>query len=335
VDWCGGAPRELFRLETGTGDVTDDDGEPDEGLSPPEAFAILGNETRLGALQALWEADGPMSFAELQREVAPDDTGNFNYHLGKLTGHFVRQMDEGYELRLAGEQVVRAVVAGTITERPNLPAATIDEQCVYCGGDVEMAYDREVISVRCTECDGVVQDDLPSGTYMHYGFPPAGLEGRTREAAVDAAHVLYDSKIAPMMKGVCPECAGRTTRSLSVCEDHAIDDSGRCPDCETRYQVWAVYRCEHCRYSRQSVAWFEALNHPAVVAFYHDHGLEETIPFRKLTDDNASLVRDIDTELLATDPYRLRVTLPVDDEVLAVTMDDDLDVVEFERTTSG
>jgi hypothetical protein len=303
----------------------------DGDLSPSEAFAILGNETRLDALQTLWEADEPVPFSELQEAVAPDDTGNFNYHLGKLTGHFVRSTEAGYQLRMAGEQVVRAVLAGTITDTPELSTEPIDEQCVYCGAPVEMGYEDEVISVRCTECSGVVHGEFPEGTYLHYGFPPAGLEGRTREAAVDAAHVLYDSKLAPMMKGVCPECAGRTTLSLEVCEDHATDDTGRCPTCETRFEVWAQYRCEHCRYGRKSVAWFEALNHPAVVAFYHDHGLGETIPFRKLTDDNASLVRDIEMAVLEADPYRFRVTVPVETEALVVTMDETLAVVDVQR----
>jgi uncharacterized Zn finger protein len=300
-------------------------------LSPAEAFSILGNETRIGILQALWEADGPRTFAELRREVAPDDAGNFNYHLGKLTDHFVAGTDEGYELRLAGERVVRAVVAGTITDAPSLAPSTIDEQCAYCGSTVEMAYEGDTISVRCTDCGGVVGREFPEGAYMHYGFPPAGLEGRTREAAVDAAHVLYDSKIAPMMKGVCPECAGRTDLGFDVCEEHDPGESGLCPACDARYEVWSVYECEHCGYSRTSALWFAALNHPAVIAFYHDHGLEETIPFRKLTDDNAALVRGVSGTVVDTDPYRFRVTVPVGDERLVVGMDEHLDVVDVER----
>jgi len=312
--------------------VTSDGAEDGGGLSPPEAFSVLGNETRLDALRALWAAEGPVPFAELQRTVAPDDRGNFSYHLEKLTGHFVERTDEGYVLARAGEQVVRAVLAGTITDAPELDPATIDERCAYCGAAVEMAYDGEVISVRCTDCDGVVEGAFPEGTYMYYGFPPAGLAGRSREEAVDAAHVLYDSKIAPMMKGVCPECAGQVDLSFDVCADHDPDEAGLCPTCGTRFEAWSVYECRHCKYSRRSAVWFAALNHPAVVAFYHDHGLEETIPFRKLTDDNAALVRDVEVDVLATDAHRFRVTIPVADERLAVVLDDALDVESVERT---
>lgn len=306
-----------------------------ERITAAEAFSILGNETRIEILRALWSADEPVSFAELRRSVAPDDRGNFNYHLGKLAEHFVEKTEGGYALRFAGEQVVRAVLVGTITESVSLPASGIDEDCVYCGGGVEMAYEDEHLSVRCTECGGVVGREFPRGTYMHYEFPPAGLAGRTREAAVDAAHVLYDSKVSPMMKGICPECAGQVTHTHDVCEDHAPDESGLCPTCDTRFSVWTTYECDHCRYSRTTATWFVAMNHPAVIAFCHDHGLEETIPFRKLTGDNARFVRDVTQTVVQRDPYRFRVTIPVESDVLVVTLDEDLDVRSVERSQSG
>jgi DNA-binding transcriptional ArsR family regulator len=307
--------------------VPDDDG----ALDPASAFSILGNETRLTILHELGEAAGPLSFGELRAAVAPDDTGNFNYHLGKLVDHFVRKTDDGYELRYAGEQVVRAVRAGTMTRDPTLAPRTIDERCPYCGTPVEMSYDDERILVRCPDCDGVAAGEYASGTIMNYGFPPAGLAGRSREAVVDAAHVLYDSKVTPMMKGVCPECAARVETSFDVCPDHDVGGSGVCPACDTRFEVWASFECENCRYSRRSAAWFAAANHPRVVSFYHDHGLTEAIPFRKLTDDNAPYVRDVEVAVLATDPHRFEVTVPVDDEVLVVELDADLDVVESTR----
>lgn len=292
-----------------------------------EAFSVLGNETRVDVLRALWAVDGPLSFAELRDRVVPHDTGNFNYHLGKLTGHFVRKTEDGYVLRFAGEQVVRAVLTGTITTDPTVPPEQTDERCLYCGAPVEMGYEGEVISVRCTDCGGVVGQDHPDGTYMHYEFPPAGLIDRTRESAIDAAHVLYDSKLAPMIRGVCPECAGPIDVSHEVCGDHAVGESGLCPTCDTRYEAWSRYECEHCRYSRRSVTWFAALNHPGVVTFFYEHGLDEMVPIRKLTWGNARFVRDTTVTAVETEPYRFRVVLSIDEDRLVVDMDDDLDVL--------
>lgn len=306
-----------------------------EEIAATEAFAILGNGTRMDVLQALWEAGEPRSFADLREAVAPDDRGNFSYHLDRLTDHFVRKTDEGYDLRFAGEQVVRAVLTGTITSAPSVESAETDERCAYCGAAVEMAYEEEVISVRCTECGGVVGGEFPEGAYMHYQFPPSGLDGRPCEEAIDAAHVLYDSKVAPMLKGVCPECAGRVDVSYDVCDDHRVGESGLCSDCDARFEVWSTFECRRCHYRRKCVVWFAAVNHPAVVAFYHEHGLDERIPFRKLTWENARFVDSVDGTVVGTDPYRFRVTVSIDVDALVVAMDEDLDVLDAERETTG
>lgn len=298
-------------------------------LSPAEAFSILGNELRLSVLQVLWDADGPLPFAALRRRVDRDDSGNFNYHLGRLVDVFVRKTDDGYELRYAGEKVVRSIVAGTITEDPSHPPTAVDEHCPYCDAPVEVRYDEEVLTVTCTECPGVVGGEFPDGTYMSYEFPPGGLVGRSLEEVVTVAHVLYDAKLHAMLSGVCPECAGSVAISFDVCEDH--DEDGLCGRCGTRYSVWTEYVCEQCRYRRRSAVWFRALNHPAVVSFLHEHaGLDEPVPFRKLVEDNAEIVRDITESVRSTDPYRFRVRIPVDDRVLLVDIDEDLEVASVE-----
>ena len=63
-----------------------------DGLTPDEAFAVLGNEIRLDIVRVLWNADAAheyddvsdtaetISFSELRRRVDIDDNGKFNYH---------------------------------------------------------------------------------------------------------------------------------------------------------------------------------------------------------------------------------------------------------------
>lgn len=80
-------------------------------LSPGEAFAVQGDETRLQILQTLGEADDPLAFSELFDRVEYDDTANFNYHLGKLEIHFVHKTGDGYALRNAGGRVVEAILS--------------------------------------------------------------------------------------------------------------------------------------------------------------------------------------------------------------------------------
>ena len=307
------------------------EGQDSEGLAPAEAFSILGNETRLAILRELWEVDEPMAYGELRSAVAPDDRGNFHYHLGKLTDQFVRKTDDGYELRLAGEQVVRVVLSGTLTNDLSIPSTPIDEQCAFCGAPAEVFYAEERLTVRCTECGGVARGDFPDGTCMNHDFPPAGLEERTPTEIVDAAHVLYDSKVAAMLKGVCPHCAGRTTVSHDVCDEHALDETGLCPHCEFRYAAWSIIECERCRYRRRPMVWFAALKHPAVISFLHDHGLDERLPFRKLTVKNGHLIREVTTEVIERDPYMFAITIRIDDEALDLELAHDFSVRSVHR----
>jgi hypothetical protein len=78
------------------------------GMSPDEAFAILGDETRLNIVRVLWQTGAlheyddiddsasTLSFSELRKRVNVSDNGRFNYHLSKLVPHFVRKTDGGY-----------------------------------------------------------------------------------------------------------------------------------------------------------------------------------------------------------------------------------------------
>lgn len=308
-------------------------GEESGGLSANEAFALLADETRMAILSELWDADGPVGFSALRGRVGGPDSGNFNYHLSKLVGSFVVQDDGGYSLREAGKSIVRALLSGVITADRSTAPTEVDEQCPYCGASVVFSFEDDRLTVRCSSCPGVVEgEDYPRGTFMSYAFPPAGLEDRSLEAVIDAAHAFYDGKITPMMSGVCPECAGRTSVEIDICRDH--DDAGDrlCSACGTRYKVWSEYRCAHCDYRRRSALWFKLMNHSAVVAFFHEvGGLNKFIPLRKLTSENARYVSDIRETVVAEDPLRIRVDICLEGERLQVTVDEALDVVEITR----
>lgn len=70
------------------------------------------------------------------------------------------------------------------------------------------------------------------------------------------------------------------------------------------------------------------MTHPAVISFYHEHGdIQETIPFRKLSEENAPYIRSISETVVSDDPLRIRVTIPIRDQKRHVTIDETLNVV--------
>ncbi|RKD95881.1 winged helix-turn-helix domain-containing protein [Halopiger aswanensis] len=276
-------------------------------LDPADAFALVSNETRLSILEALWMADEqPVSFSELRREVGMRDSAQFNYHLQKLTGHFVRQDEEGYAFKHAGEKIVRSVIAGSFTEDPSIEPFPVAGECYACGGDLEASYADERLAIDCTDC---------GHGHGEYAFPPGGLNDRTREEVAAA----FDQRVKHLhclaADGVCPECNGRMRSRI-------VEESG---DCCLGVGLRVDHECAQCDYTLCSAVGLRLLDHPAVVGFHRDRGVSLaerpywTLPW---------CVSDEYTTLTERDPLRLEVRISLAGDELRVTLDENLDVLE-------
>ena len=128
-----GAGGEGTSGDEGHGDASEP-GDADGEVS--DALAVLAEETRVRILRTLAEAEDPMAFSELRRAVGVADAGRFNYHLSRVCEHFVREVEEGYELGRAGAQLVTAAdvdVAGREPEATDAVEPDPGEPCPVCG----------------------------------------------------------------------------------------------------------------------------------------------------------------------------------------------------------
>lgn len=125
-----------------------------ETISPGEAFTLLGNETRIDIIRVLGEtSDKSLSFSALWDRVNIADSGQFNYHLNKLVGSFVRRTDEAeYELTYTGAQVIGAIFAGTFNQRGLTRSFDLDSACTTCGSVLLVEYEREHVTISCPTC---------------------------------------------------------------------------------------------------------------------------------------------------------------------------------------
>jgi hypothetical protein len=299
----------------------------DGGTTPEAAFALLGDETRMAILEALWEeyepgpADDPISFSRLRAKVEVTPSSRFNYHLGELVGRFVRKTDEGYVLAEAGFRVVRAVMAGAITDDATFEGVELDLACPLCGAPTAAHNRNELLNVACTECPGLVADEsLPEGTLVLQVFPPAGQQDRTPAAATRAFLPYVYLRVRTMLQGICPECAGTVSGSLDVCEDHELPGGSDelCRSCGTRYPVWPRLICDNCKFSTIYPPWFRALAVPEVAAFCRDHGVDSG---PALTWETWRALGAVDTRVVSTGPLVVEVTFEVDDETVTATME--------------
>jgi hypothetical protein len=229
------------------------------------------------------------------------------YHLGKLTGQFVRKVDGGYEFRHAGEKVVRAVLEGSFNENPRLEPFDIDGRCVACDASLQARYADERLTIECPDC---------GKRHGRYPFPPGGLNDRTREEVVAA----FDQRVRHLhclaADGVCPECGGRMETELTPDDDWLGTSVG------------VSHECVQCRHTLRSTVGLRLLDHSAVVAFHRDHGIDLcATPYWH----HAWCVSDERTTIRSVEPWDIELSIPLDGERLRVTLDGDLVVTEIER----
>lgn len=313
-----------------------------DGLSPDEAFAVLGNEIRLDIIRVLWHADAAhkyddisdiaetISFSELRRRVDIDDNGQFNYHLSQLTPHFVRQTEDGYRLSGAGKQIARTVIAVSGMEDLNF-SADLEQDCPLCEAPMNARYEDQWLRIGCTECDGMFGDETPDGSVFFSNYPSAGLKSRTPDEALATGFYRCMLDITYMMRNVCRECAGAISASVSVCEAHRIREGGRCSTCGTRFPVWAELRCDTCGFAKRLPVEPFVMGLTPVIGFLDDYGIDVLAPsFDEVID---LLQNDFETTV-TEEPFRVTVTIEGDAKTLHVSLDDDMNVVDLDRQRS-
>lgn len=303
------------------------------GLSPHEAFDVVGDETRLQILQTLGEADRPLAFSELFDRIEYRDSGNFNYHLDKLNGHFLHKTDEGYVLRRAGARIVEAILSGAVTDSPVIERTPIETPCFLCGGQLELSYRQELVRVFCLDCGGTrgqSSDTQGSGTESAddvvggVGLPPAGVHNRTPSELLDAGEIWSVAHGQASTRGVCPRCAAPINRSVNVCPNHD-PTNGRCGECDQQFGVTTTTSCTNCIFGGESIFTTYLLGTTDLMGFLIDHGIDPIQP-------NAFHLTNVDEEILSVDPFEARFTFSADDESITLHVNDDLNIIDVTRT---
>lgn len=282
-----------------------------------DAFALLGSDVRLGVLRALADAErthgddpGPydVGFSTLYDVVDIDSSSAFAYHLDELTGIFVEQTKAGYRLSDRGQRVVRAILAGTYTDRPEFGPVTLDGYCPVCrASTLRAVHEVDRLVVACADCETrLVSEELTASQ----------VAGRSDDEVLQSVAVRIRADLGQATDGVCGACGGRIDSSVETIETpngDAIDTRpmfhGDCRAC--RRSITAPIECCLCY-------------HPAVSGFYWDHGV--VLRNEPLWET----LRRLDGDEWQTNPvdegYNSRIIL--DGDELRLTVSPTLDVLE-------
>lgn len=274
-----------------------------DGTSPEDAFALLGDETRIAIIQALGQTpDESLSFSTLRERASVADSGQFNYHLRKLVSNFVRRTEaDEYELTYAGIRVIGAIFSGTFNQRGTPRSFELDAMCSVCGSSLVAQYERERVIIVCPTCD----DQISA-----FGFPPGAFETRTHEELPHAFDGRIRAHLSAVRKRFCLNCTGRMHGSMITDSEHLLEDQ----------EVGIEHVCERCdNHSITSVGVY-FLSHPEVVAFHYDHDIDlNKIPFWELP-----WLRQTNATVLSSDPWRVRLALKLDGDHLQLEIEEDL-----------
>ena len=293
-----------------------------DSQEPHEAFAKLGDETRVEILKALAAAEQEiegnqevptLSFSELYDRVDVSNSSRFAYHLDQLTDVFVRKTDEGYTFTWAGERIVRTIVAGGYGTPMTFDSVPIDGRCPECGGlSLRGGPKDATVKVSCDDCERCIAS---------YPLTPGVTGRRDPDAIVRAVERRTRASFQSVFDGDCPECGGRF--DLEVSEVAGIPS----------ITYGSISRCRECRSTYGMPVQIWALSHPSTIAFYWERGVDVTEkPFWDLITDVAEGRWTVET--IDEDPSSYRITIREDDDELWLTFDDDLEVTDVRRWTS-
>jgi hypothetical protein len=281
---------------------------------PAEAFALIGNEIRADILRVLGQDPHTgISFSELRSRVDEDiDSGQFNYHLDKLVGHFVLDGEDGYELRPAGLSLYRAIRAGSFDRRTTRDPFDAGFDCFFCGAAVEASYDDGLFRLACPDC---------AHEFTHTMIPPSAVESVAADALLDHVSQYSRHELRAHLRGVCPTCVNPVEQSLVAGEEVWSEGA-------EHFDWWARYHCDHCGRSQYTSIGMAMLYEPAVIAFFHEHDVDVTRrpywEFEFVMTDHCTTVRE-------TDPFEAAVEVSHGGEILELVVDEDLAVVETTR----
>ncbi len=271
------------------------------------AFRVLANETRVRILFALYESpERVVSFSALNDRVGLADSGRFNYHLKQLTGRFIYRDEEGYALLFSGLAVCRSMLGSLDAEKRTIAPFELDSECYNCGATLVAQYDNEYVVIRCPNCDTEFHD---------FPFPPGTLAGRSLTELLDIYDGWMRAQTALALSGLCTWCFGRRTSELVAGED-------------SDPKVRVVHTCERCTADMHTSVGETFQSYPAVVSFLYDHGIDVS---RTPSWDIEFLWNDEYITVVSRDPWRVRLRIPLDDEILTLTIDGDVTVLDVTR----
>ncbi|WP_255150092.1 winged helix-turn-helix domain-containing protein [Halorarius halobius] len=290
-----------------------------------EVFQLLSDATRLDVLRTVAVAQhenkrtgvAQLSFSEIYDRVDVDDTSKLSYHLGELTGTFLRKHEQGYAFTHAGEQLVRFILAENFRQPDDIGHVETEGGCQFCGETTLRAVlEDQYFLMYCTNCERGANA---------YRVRPAQVRARSGKELIESVAREQAGDLLKTRRGVCPECAGRIETDVLAAADLPFAD-------ETPVSYVTASECQACLRFLSLPLPIAAAYHPEAVSFHWEHGLD--ILDSGVWEFNQYLYDDRWTsEQVEADPETYRVDLERESSTLRLFLDADATVTHTERVS--
>src|SRR6056297_3418338 len=135
-----------------------------ENRSATDVFRLLADDTRVDILRAVavsqYELEqvgsgaAELAFSDIYDHVDVENTSKLSYHLGELTGTYLRKGDSGYSLSHAGERIVRFILSGNYERPDSFGPESVAGVCVFCGEkELEARLSHQFFRIDCGACE--------------------------------------------------------------------------------------------------------------------------------------------------------------------------------------
>lgn len=288
-----------------------------------DVFGLLADETRLDILCAVAAAQqeqretgvADLSFSDIYDRVDVDGTSKLSYHLGELTGTFLRKHDDGYAFTHAGERLVRFVLAENYQEPTDFGTVDTDGTCLRCGElGLEATLHDQFFMLRCQHCERL---------NFTYRVTPALVRAHPSRELIDAVTWELAGDLLKMRQGVCPDCAGRMTTDV-------IDTSTVASGESVPASFATVSECQQCLRFMSLPLTHAVAYHPESVSFHWEHGIDIFATgmweFHRYLHDG-----EWNADRVETNPEKFCVEMRHEDTALRLYLDEAATVTHTER----
>ncbi|QCC49493.1 winged helix-turn-helix domain-containing protein [Halobellus limi] len=291
--------------------------------APTDIFRLLADDTRVDILRAVAVAQydldqvgsgaAELAFSEIYDRVDVENTSKLSYHLGELTGIYLRKTDDGYSLSHAGERIVRFILAENYGSPESFGPEPVDGVCIFCGADaLEASLVHQFFRIDCTACERQVSGQP---------ITPAQVKTRESDALVQSVKRRSAEDARLVRQRLCPECGAQLSVEVVGVPASALPEAD---------SFVVMSTCEECLREYNTPLTYSAVYHPASIAFHWEHGVDVTA--RGLWEFHEYVYEGRWTsEQVASDPDEYEVVLRHGEDAVRLYLDLTATVVRTER----